>query len=60
MSNMTSVEQKALAIAEVAAGLVQASVGTGGASMEVVSTKFDTAYAHVKRHVNNEIRSVTS
>ena len=56
MSDMTSVEQKALAIAEIAARLVQASVDTNNvSSMETVLTKFSTAYASVKRTVNFEV-----
>ena len=56
MSEMTSREQKALKIAEIAAQLVQATVGTNITSMEVVLNKFDKAFTHVKRHISYEVK----
>ncbi len=55
MSELNATEQKALKIADIAARLVQASVGTDITSMEAVLTKFGAAYTHVKRHVNYEV-----
>ncbi len=54
MGDIPVVTQKAQKNAEIAAKLVQASVGSQHTDMNIVLDYFDRAYAHVTRKINHE------